>query len=194
MSFLRRSEINEYKPLPDTNARLNTLFDEVFSKGEDRKGYPELLLWIPPANKYYKAGSRSIFEQCEGYSKTLVFSSWEMVPRVIATLTSYEAERLVNRRIGNKSVEQQSYYALPEEADFDDEVDPKKNKRGKTRFLIREQRELVDYPSVWLAEKYDYKAYSIFTKSQVVRMKVGSFSYDKEKTDAPKETEKKEDK
>ena len=75
------------------------------------------------------------------------------------TLTSYEAERLVNRRIGNKSVEQQSYYALPEEADFDDEVDPKKNKRGKTRFLIREQRELVDYPSVWLAEKYDYKAY-----------------------------------
>ena len=159
MSFLKRAAINKYKPLPDTNARLNTLFDEIFSKGEDRKGYPELLLWIPPANKYYKAGSRSIFEQCEGYSKTLVFSSWEMVPRVIATLTSYEAERLVNRRIGNKSVEQQSYYALPEETDFDDGEDPKKNKRGKTRFLIREQRELVAYPSVWLAKKYDYKVY-----------------------------------
>ncbi len=159
MSFLRRADINEYKPLPDANARLNTLFDEIFAKGEDRTGYPELLLWIPPANKYYKAGSRSIFEQCEGYSKTLVFSSWEMVPRVIATLTSYEAERLVNRRIGNKSVEQQTYYALPEEADFDDGEDSKKNKRGKTRFLIREQRELVTYPSAWLAEKYEYKAY-----------------------------------
>lgn len=159
MSFLRRADINEYKPLPDTNARLNTLFDEIFAKGEDRTGYPELLLWIPPANKYYKAGSRSIFEQCEGYSKTLVFSSWEMVPRVIATLTSYEAERLVNRRIGNKNIEQQTYYALPEEVDFDDGEDPKKNKRGKTRFLIREQRELVAYPSVWLAEKYEYKTY-----------------------------------
>ncbi len=34
----------------------------------------------------------------------------------------------------------------------------------------------------------------VFTKSQVVRMKVGSFSYDKEKTDAPKETGEKEDK
>ncbi|MBP3813402.1 MAG: exosortase family protein XrtG [Butyrivibrio sp.] len=34
----------------------------------------------------------------------------------------------------------------------------------------------------------------VFTKSQVVRMKVGSFSYDKEKTDAPKENEQKEDK
>lgn len=159
MSFLKRADINSYKPLPDTNARLNTLFDEIFSNGEERKGYPELLLWIPPSNKYYQAGSKSIFEQCEGYSKTLVFSSWEMVPRVIATLASYEAERLVNRRIGNKSVEQQTYYALPEEADFDDGDDPKKNKRGKTRFLIREQRELVTYPSVWLADKYDYKKY-----------------------------------
>ena len=34
----------------------------------------------------------------------------------------------------------------------------------------------------------------VFTKSQVVRMKVGSFSYDKEKNDAPKEKEQKEDK
>ena len=34
----------------------------------------------------------------------------------------------------------------------------------------------------------------VFTKSQVVRMKVGSFSYDKEKKDAPKENEQKEDK
>ena len=34
----------------------------------------------------------------------------------------------------------------------------------------------------------------VFTKSQVVRMKVGSFSYDKEKTDAPKTDEQKEDK
>ena len=34
----------------------------------------------------------------------------------------------------------------------------------------------------------------VFTKSQVVRMKVGSFSYDKEKTDAPKENAQKEDK
>ena len=34
----------------------------------------------------------------------------------------------------------------------------------------------------------------VFTKSQVVRMKVGSFSYDKAKTDAPKDDDKKEDK
>lgn len=82
---------------------------------------PELLLWIPPANKYYECGPQNIFEQCDGYSKTLVFSSCEMVPRVIATLTSYEAERLVNNRIGNKSIEQQSYYAVPESDEMDDD-------------------------------------------------------------------------
>ena len=159
IAFLKRTQINGYQQLPNTNARLNTLFDEVFRPTEEKKMSPELLLWIPPANKYYECGPKNIFEQCDGYSKTLVFSSWEMVPRVIATLTSYEAERLVNNRIGNKSIEQQSYYAVPESDEMDDDDNPKKNKRGKTRFLIREQRKLVAYPSIWLAGLYDGKKY-----------------------------------
>lgn len=171
MAFLKRSLINGYQELPDTNARLNILFDEVFGNREDKKAVPELLLWIPPANKYYTAGSKCIFEQCEGYSKTLVFSSWEMVPRVIATLTSYEAERLVNKRIGNKSAEQKSYYAVPLEDDFDNEDKAKKSKRGKNRFLTREQRELVAYPSVWLADKYDYKKYYGF-KLHIIKKEI----------------------
>lgn len=158
-AFLKRSLINTYQQLPDTNARLKTLFHEVFENGKAKECHPELLLWIPPANKYYYAGAKSIFEQCEGYSKTLIFSRWEMVPRVLSTLTSYEAERLVNKRIGNKSAQQKSYYLVPDETDFDDDDNPKKNKRGKTRFLIREQRELVAYPSLWLSNKYDYKKY-----------------------------------
>ena len=159
VAFLKRTQINGYQQLPNTNARLNTLFNEVFRPTEKKKMSPELLLWIPPANKYYECGPQNIFEQCDGYSKTLVFSSWEMVPRVIAILTSYEAERLVNNRIGNKSIEQQSYYAVPESDEMNDDDNPKKNKRGKTRFLIREQRKLVAYPSIWLAGLYDGKKY-----------------------------------
>lgn len=94
VAFLKRTQINGYQQLPNTNARLNTLFNEVFRPTGKKKMSPELLLWIPPANKYYECGPQNIFEQCDGYSKTLVFSSWEMVPRVIATLTSYEAERI----------------------------------------------------------------------------------------------------
>lgn len=158
VSFLRKNQINGYQQLPDTNARLCTLFDEVFRPDGEKKMSPELLLWIPPANKYYECGPKSIFERCKGYSKTLVFSSWEMVPRVIATLTSYEAERLVNQRIGNKNPRQQSYYAIPESDEMDDDDNPKK-KRSRTSFLIREQRSLVAYPSIWLAGVYDCKKY-----------------------------------
>ena len=158
-AFLKRSLINDYQELPDTNARLKTLFKEVFRPDNNERIFPELLLWIPPANKYYKCGNDNIFEQCNGYSKTLVFSCWEMVPRVISTITSYESERLVNKRIINKSVEQQSYYALPEADEMDDGEKTTKSKRGKVRFLIREQRELVSYPSIWLSKLYDSKKY-----------------------------------
>ncbi len=173
IEFLKRSDINDYRELPNANARLRSLFHEAFNTGKDNAGSPELLLWIPPSNPYYDCGEDSLFEKCKGYSKTLVFSSWEMVPRVISTLTSYESERLVNRRIIHKSAEQQTYYALPEEADFDDDENPKKNKskRGKTRFLIREQRELVDYPSDWLASKYDGERFYNFHINDV-RMRV----------------------
>ncbi len=34
------------------------------------------------------------FRNQEGFTKTLVFSAWEMVPQAIAALLSYEAERL----------------------------------------------------------------------------------------------------
>lgn len=159
LAFLKRSQINEYQELPDTNARLKTLFREVFRSDNNTQMSPELLLWVPPANKYYTCSPDNIFEQCEGYSKTLIFSCWEMVPRVISTVTSYEAERLVNNRILNKSTEQQTYYALPVIDEMDDGEKTAKSKRGKTRFLIREQRELVAYPSIWLSKLYDSKKY-----------------------------------
>ena len=60
-AFLKRSQINAYQPLPDTNARLNLLFDEIFEVDGTKKRNPELLLWIPPANKYYNAGARNQF-------------------------------------------------------------------------------------------------------------------------------------
>ena len=87
--LLRRTRINRYEKIPCNNGRLQTLFNEAFSR--ERNG-AELLLWIPASRPYYS--TKSVFDKNKGYSKTLVFSSWEMVPRMIAGLTSYEAERL----------------------------------------------------------------------------------------------------
>lgn len=90
-SFLPIDAMNDYKEIGDTNAKLTYLLsDTLYSGGSD-------LLWIPPSLPYYELDGA--FKGKETYSKTLVFSSWIMVPKMIAALTSYECERLT---IGSK--------------------------------------------------------------------------------------------
>ena len=67
------------------HARLTSLIEE--SIGTDGAK----LLWIPPSLPYYQLGGG--FKDTNGFSKVLVFSGWVMVPRMIATLLSYEVER-----------------------------------------------------------------------------------------------------
>ncbi len=57
---------------PCNNGRLQTLFNEAFSR--ERNG-AELLLWIPASRPYYST-KKCVFDKNKGYSKTLVFSSW----------------------------------------------------------------------------------------------------------------------
>ena len=103
--LLRRRQINDYEKIPCNNGRLRTLWNEVF--GRESRG-TELLLWIPAAKPYYQTGG--VFDRNAGYSKLLVFSKWEMVPRMIAAMTSYEAERLTWAHLGNRE-EAKHYFA-----------------------------------------------------------------------------------
>ena len=89
--WLKKEEIENYEELSKTNARLELLKEKVFSNNAEK------LLWIPPCKPYYEL--EGAYKKIENFSKTLVFSSWEMVPRMISTLISYEAER---RIYGNK--------------------------------------------------------------------------------------------
>ncbi|MFC4559740.1 hypothetical protein ACFO3D_16255 [Virgibacillus kekensis] len=84
--WVDKKSIDKYGKLRETNARLRKLKEVAFPKGAER------LMWIPPSLPYYEFGG-AFFEQ-ERFSKVLVFSAWEMVPRAIATLLSYDAERL----------------------------------------------------------------------------------------------------
>ena len=54
------------------------------------------LLWLPPSLPYYPL--EYCFAKDPGFTKTLLFSSWVMVPRMVSTLLSYEVER---RTIGD---------------------------------------------------------------------------------------------
>ena len=70
------------------------------------------MLWIPPSKPYYELGGP--FQGQEGFSKTLVFSAWEMVPSAIAALLSYEAECLtvgqLVKNTPNPNREKRSYF------------------------------------------------------------------------------------
>jgi hypothetical protein len=85
-SFLPIDKMNDYQEIEINNAKLSYLLnDALYNGGSD-------MLWIPPSLPYYKF--EGPYNGQEKFSKTLVFSSWIMVPKMIAAMSSYECERL----------------------------------------------------------------------------------------------------
>ena len=113
--LLKKSTIHNYQPIAANNARLEKLKDVVFEGG---KNGAENLLWIPPSKSYYRTGS--IFDKNKDYSKVLVFSSWEMVPRMVSVMLSYESERLtIGKLFHNTKLKRgRGYFANREERRF----------------------------------------------------------------------------
>jgi hypothetical protein len=87
-TLLSWKKIEAYRKVDPGNARMRTLMSESVDKGTWQ------LLWIPPSLPYYRVTEGPYAQpDVQNFSKTLVFSSWKIVPKVIAMLTSYEAER-----------------------------------------------------------------------------------------------------
>ncbi|WFB36956.1 DEAD/DEAH box helicase [Kiritimatiellota bacterium B12222] len=110
------------------HARLNQLIDAaVGAKGAS-------LLWIPPSLPYYPM--EGAFKGADKFSKTLVFSAWVMVPRMIASLVSYEVER---QTVGNpltrdqQEAQPRTYFAP------DDEKKHRRHPVPQLTFSVREQ-------------------------------------------------------
>lgn len=72
------------KPYP--NAAFREMISLLFEKAQAEK-----LLWVPPSLPYYQP--KGVFKGQDHFTKTLVFSSWAMVPKMLACLLTYEAER-----------------------------------------------------------------------------------------------------
>ena len=105
--WLSRSKISKYEELPKTNARLESLKEKAFINGAEK------YLWIPPSMPYYEM--QGVYKNSKGFSKILVFSAWEMVPRMIGVMLSYESERLtvgkLVNQIKNKDIKNTGYFA-----------------------------------------------------------------------------------
>lgn len=91
--LLNWREIEKYKQVEPRNARLRGLLEDTVGTGAWR------LLWMPPALAYYQLDGSFAQIPPVRFTKRLIFSSWRVVPRVISTLLSYEAERLMMRSI-----------------------------------------------------------------------------------------------
>lgn len=77
------------------NAKLRLLFKETVQQGMAD------LLWMPPSLAYWEPSG--LYRGKDHLSKQLIFSAWNAVPNAIATLTSYEAERLMYTKLKNTS-------------------------------------------------------------------------------------------
>lgn len=100
-AWLSRTGIQHYQIIlanaPHAKTRL--LVKKIF------KNTSEEMLWVPPSLPHYPL--QGSFEKQENFSKTLLFSSWAMVPRALSGLISYEAER---RLLLNQKGVEKAYY------------------------------------------------------------------------------------
>lgn len=126
--LLSKYAINNYRPIPAANGKLKYLHDLVFGTRHEKK--TQLLLWVPASNPYYKAGG--VFESngARNFSKIILFSSWEMVPRMISIMMSYYSELYTLGEL--KKVEAEIRY-----------TSQKKNRYGENRFRADG---LLEYP------------------------------------------------
>ena len=86
-SLLSWQAIESYDTVDPGNARLRALAEDSIETGNWR------LLWMPASLPYYASSGPFAEVAPQGCTKSLVFSAWRLVPKTIAVLLSYEAER-----------------------------------------------------------------------------------------------------
>jgi hypothetical protein len=98
---LPREKVLAYEAIDPGNSRLRGLAHDVLEEYQAWRW-----LWIPPTLPYYRLSGVYAQANAARFTKRLVFSAWRIVPKVIATLVSYEAERrMIRAHEGNNPVE-----------------------------------------------------------------------------------------
>ncbi len=85
--LLDRAKLRGYDAVDPGGPRMRELAEDVIDSEAWR------LLWVPPSLPYHELGGAYARPQLRGFTKRLVFSAWNAVPRATAGLLSYLAER-----------------------------------------------------------------------------------------------------
>jgi len=86
--LLSYKEVVAYNKLDPSNSRLRELVNSTVNDDLWK------MLWLPPTLPYYEMEEPFCTNAAKHFTKRLVFSEWKVVPKVISTYLSYEAERL----------------------------------------------------------------------------------------------------
>ena len=90
-------EVEAYEQLDPANARLRSLLAWMES------GEAWRLLWLPAALPYYAESDPWKTAREHQLSKRLIFSTWQVVPKAVAGVVSYDVERRIFPRL-DKSI------------------------------------------------------------------------------------------
>ncbi|MYD04072.1 MAG: DEAD/DEAH box helicase [Acidimicrobiia bacterium] len=82
-------KVEAYGELDPANARLRNLLKWM------NENQAWTLLWLPPALPYYRSSGAWESAREQQFTKRLIFSTWGVVPKSVATMVSYEVERRI---------------------------------------------------------------------------------------------------
>lgn len=132
--------VRRYKPIDPCNARVRHLIENTVGVGMWQT------LWVPPTLPYYRLGGPYAKSSLRSFTKRLVFSCWQVVPKALATLLSYDAESRMMRLY---------------EKDPLNTTEARKKRRPLLTFSFSENRLSgmpvlgLMYPSLTLATRFD---------------------------------------
>jgi hypothetical protein len=118
--LLSENDLHAYSVIDPCNARLSGILKDVLDTGVWKT------LWIPPSLPYYQPEEPFLSVWKSNFTKRLVFSTWKVVPKVIAIMLSYEAERRMNTLFSKNA---------------HNTAEARKKRRPLLRFAISEGRE-----------------------------------------------------
>lgn len=85
--MLRAQTTSTFGKIDPANPKMRALLASQLDNGSWK------LLWVPASLPYYRPTGAYKQKELLGHTKSLIFSSWQVVPKAIAIIGSYEAER-----------------------------------------------------------------------------------------------------
>ena len=95
--------IQEYGEVDPANAKLRALIDDLASHDAWR------LVWISPSLPYLEPAGVYASDGARRFTKKLIFSAWNVVPKTIASLVSYDMERRAVRSAPSAAARERTY-------------------------------------------------------------------------------------